>query len=99
MSIAQELMQYRSSLPAADEDIALMTKVAAAVIEQFEQHGSGGPEPSIGFTLEEFERLPWRWELDEGRLVFRCQRWQEENERRYPETGGYPPAPRQESNS
>jgi len=98
MSIAEELMQYRASLSEPDPDVALMIKIAAAAIEQFQQ-SSGGPEPSITFTLAEFDRFPERWELDEGKLNFQCQRWEEENLRRYPETGGYPPPPRDESNS
>ena len=93
MSIAEELMKFRESLPTDDQDITLMIKVAAAVIEQIEGRERGQTDRSISFTVEEFMRLPWHWELDEGVLIFRCKRWQEENERKYPETGGYPPIP------
>jgi len=68
-----------------------MIKTAAAVIEQMEERDRTGTNRSITFTVEEFMRLPWHWELVEGVLAFRCKRWQEENEQNYPETGGYPP--------
>ena len=40
---------------------------------------------------DELIRLPWHWELLNGRLAFRCKRWEEENLRKYPATTGIPP--------
>ena len=91
MSIAEDLMRFRESLSTGDQDIALIIKMAAAVIEQMEEPNQTATDRSITFTVEEFMRLPWHWELDEGVLGFRCKRWQEKNEQNYPETGGYPP--------
>lgn len=89
MSISEELMKFRAGLNSSDPDFAVMIKMAAAVIEQIEKEENR--QARITFTLDEFLRLPWHWELLDGVLVFRCKRWEEENQRKYPETGGYPP--------
>jgi hypothetical protein len=91
MSVSEELMKFTAGLESSDPDIPVMIKMAAAVIEQIEK----GDDHSnlITFTSDEFMRLPWRWELLDGRLAFRCERWAENNKRKYPDTGGYPPIP------
>jgi hypothetical protein len=91
MSVSEELMKFTANLESSDPDIPVMIKMAAAVIEQIEK--GDDHRDLITFTLDEFMRLPWRWELLGGRLAFRCKRWAEENKRKYPETGGYPPMP------
>ncbi len=89
MSVSEQLMKFTAGLESSDPDIPVMIKMAAAVIEQIEK--GDDRRDLITFTSDEFMRLPWRWELLAGRLAFRCERWAEENKRKYPETDGYPP--------
>lgn len=89
MLVSEQLMQFRESLDSSDPDFAVMIKMAEAVIERIEK--GDDRQNLITFSLEELMRLPWHWELLGGVLAFRCKRWEEENKRKYPETGGYPP--------
>lgn len=92
MSVSEKLMKFTADLESSDPDIPVMLKMTAAVIEQIEK--GDDHKAMITFTLDEFMRLPWHWELLGGRLAFRCERWAEKNKREYPETGGYPPIPK-----
>jgi hypothetical protein len=82
-------MKFTADLKSSDPDIPVMIKMAAAVIEQIEK--GDDHRDMIKFTLEEFMRLPWHWELLDGSLAFRCERWAENNKQKYPETDRYAP--------
>jgi hypothetical protein len=71
MSVSEELMKFRAGLNSSDPDLAVMIKMAAAVIEQIEKEEDR--QDRITFTLDEFLRLPWHWELLDGVLVFPVQ--------------------------